>query len=168
MGIVRERRRVIGTLRDSDVKWTGDSDHIPSALRRIAVGVAASDFGGRNFSARQLRLGKVSGQSRLLHGFARVGFGFGFPMSERKSGERIFVQPGDRIIEIENVVGFLGVFFREQGIDLVAQSFRIEIGGGQAESFREFRQRRDAMVCGKRHPHIGHPDLMTEEVEEIR
>ncbi len=46
MGIVRKRRRVIGTLRDSDLKWIGHSDHIPSALRRIAVSVAASDFGG--------------------------------------------------------------------------------------------------------------------------
>ena len=78
MSIVRERRRMIGTLRDSDLKWRGDSDHIPSAFGRVAVGVAAADFRGRSFSTRQLRLGKVSGESRLLHGFARVGFGVGF------------------------------------------------------------------------------------------
>src|ERR1700730_1373198 len=78
MSIVRERRLVIGTLRDSDVKWAGDSDDIPSAFRRVAVGVTPPDFGGRSFSTRQLRFGKVSGKSCLLHGFARVGLGLGF------------------------------------------------------------------------------------------
>jgi len=53
MGIVRERRCMIGTLRDSDLKWIGDSDYIPSAFRRVAVGVTAADFGGRSLSARQ-------------------------------------------------------------------------------------------------------------------
>src|SRR5713226_8506616 len=60
MGIVRERRLVIGTLRDSDLKWAGDSDDIPSPAGRVAVGVTPPDFGGRSFSTRQLRLGKVS------------------------------------------------------------------------------------------------------------
>src|ERR1700678_1583512 len=59
MSIVRERRLVIGTLRDSNVKRRGDSDHIPPALGRITVSVAAPDFGGRNVSARQLRLSEV-------------------------------------------------------------------------------------------------------------
>src|ERR1700688_2721320 len=54
MSIVRERRLVIGTLRDSDVKWAGDSDDIPSAFRRVAVRVTPPDFGGRSFSMRQL------------------------------------------------------------------------------------------------------------------
>ena len=119
MRIVRERRRVIGTLRGSDVEWSGHSHHIPSAFGRVAVGVAASDFRGRSFSARQLRLGKVSGQPHLLHGFAHVGFGLGFLLSGRvpgeDSGERVFVQPGERVIEIEHVVGLLGDIFSRAG-----------------------------------------------------
>src|ERR1700674_5926508 len=46
MGIVGKRRRVIGTLRAPDMKWAGDSDNIPSAFGRVAVGVAPPDFGG--------------------------------------------------------------------------------------------------------------------------
>src|ERR1700686_4581554 len=44
MGIVRERRRVIGTLRDSDVKRAGDFDDITSAFGRGAVGGAPPNF----------------------------------------------------------------------------------------------------------------------------
>ena len=63
-----------------------------------------------------------------FYGLADGGFVLRFLMFEGDSGECVFVQPGDRIIEVEHVVGFLGVLFREQGIDLFAQSFRIEIG----------------------------------------
>ncbi len=51
---------------------------------------------------------------------------------------------------------------------MFAQRFRVEIGGGQTKSFREFRQGRNAVIGGKRHPYVGHSDLMTEEVEELR
>jgi hypothetical protein len=39
---------------------------------------------------------------------------------------------------------------------------------GQAKSLRELRQWCDAVIGGKRHPHVRHSDLMTEEIEEIR
>ncbi len=110
MGIVRERRLVIGTLRDSDLERVRHSDHIPSAFRRVAMGVTPPDFGSRSFSARQLRLGKVSGQSRLLHGFARVGLCVGFLFPGRSSSEGVFTEPGNRVIEIDQVVGFFRVF----------------------------------------------------------
>ena len=54
MGIVRERRRVIGTFRASDLKEIRDTDDIIPTLRRIAMGIAAADFGGRNVSASEL------------------------------------------------------------------------------------------------------------------
>src|SRR5271154_3533653 len=59
MSIVRERRRVIGTLCDSNLKWIGYPEDIPSAFGRVAVAVTASDFAGRSFPAGQLRLGEV-------------------------------------------------------------------------------------------------------------
>src|SRR6202043_3576541 len=101
---VRERCRVIGTLRDSDLKWMGNSDHIPSAIVRIAMSIASSEFRSRSFPARELRLGEVSGDTCLFHGFTHVGFGQGFLLFVRacgeNSGERAFVQPGKRIIKI--------------------------------------------------------------------
>ena len=78
MSIVRERRCVIGALRNSNLKWNGDSDHIISAFGRVAVGVTAADFGGRNVSASQLRLGEVSREPYLLHSIAYFVFGDGF------------------------------------------------------------------------------------------
>ena len=34
--------------------------------------------------------------------------------------------------------------------------------------FRELRQRRDPVIGGQSHPHVGHTYLMAEEVEELR
>ena len=155
---------MIGALSASHLKGMRDPDHIPSPFRRIAVGVTPPGFGGWNFSASQLRLGVITGQSRFHHGCARVGFGIGFLFS----GKGLFVQPGERVIEIVQVVGFPAVLFREQGIDLFVHRFRIEIGRRQTKSPREFRKRRNAVIGRKRHPDVCHADLMSQEVEELR
>ena len=118
MGIVRERRSVIGTLRDSNLKWIGHSHHVPSPFRRIAMGIASPNLRSRSLPPRHLRLAEVSCQSHLLHGLARVRFCVGFFLAQ----ECIFIQPRQRVIEIDHVIRFLRVFFGQQGIDLFAQS----------------------------------------------
>src|SRR5208282_2308139 len=131
---------------DSDLKGARDSDDVESSFGRIAVGVAPADFGGRNVSAGQLRLGEIAGPPELLHGFADVVFGDGFVFSPEGSDESFSVQPGHGVIDGKNVIGLLVVFFREEGIHSFAQVFAIKIGGGETQSLGELRQGRNAVV----------------------
>ena len=114
---------MIGALHGSHLEWTRNTHHVPSAFGRVAVRVTAANFSRGNLSAGQSRLSKVFGESDLLHGFAYVGFANRLVLSARGADERLFIQPCHRVIEIAQVIGFLGVFFREQGIDLFVQSF---------------------------------------------
>src|ERR1051326_6166027 len=168
MGIVRVWGTVVRTIVFKQNVGRRNGNHIPTAKRRIAVGIFRFHGGIRNFVARQLKLRVVAAHPHLLQRFADHAlfiFFFYFCCSESFVVEK---QHGEA--EIFNEFGLMARRELRRQIT-VELSFHFVGGHGSGRNVQLGRNRSgraNSVIRGKSDYNIGKTKLLSKKIKEPR
>ena len=130
--------------------------------------VADPDLAPRHLAFRQLRARVVAAHAHLLESLSHDTFGVFF--FHPQGGEGIFIQPGQRIAEIADVVRRMpgGKLRRQHAIEFAPLLGARKPRGWDVELVGNRGKGRHSVVRRQRNPDVRQPNLMPEKIEEVR